>query len=188
MKRSNFSTSIMEIIQQRYSCRKYKFEQIDEKTKNNLIEFLQKGHTSPIEGETRFELIEMIDLDPREKRQLGTYGFIQGAQNFIVGATKKSMHDLENFGYIMEELILYATDLGLGTCWVGGTLKRNKFAAQINIRGDEVVPAITPVGYASKKRSKVDRLARWAARSKKRHPWEILFFEGDCSHSLSREK
>lgn len=183
-----FSTSIVEIIQRRYSCRKYEIQLLDNKTKRFLKEFLQGDSTSPLEGETRFELIEMSELNPKVKRQLGTYGFIQGAQNFVVGATKKSEHDLENFGYIMEELVLYATDLGLGTCWVGGTLNRSRFAAQINITDDEVVPAITPVGYAAKSQSKVDRVARWAARSKNRHPWQTLFFEVDCDHPLTRER
>ncbi|MFX0212041.1 MAG: nitroreductase family protein [Candidatus Hodarchaeota archaeon] len=188
MSRLEFSTSVMEIIQRRYSCRKFKIQLLDNKTKNTIRKILQGDHNSPINGETRFELIEMSELDPREKRQLGTYGFIQGAQNFIVGATKKSKYDLENFGYIMEELILHATDLGLGTCWVGGTLKRSNFADQMIIRDEETVPAITPIGYASKSQSKVDILARWVARSKRRHPWESIFFEGNSQYPLTRER
>ena len=188
MSRLKFSTSIIEIIQQRYSCRKYKIQLLDHTTKNDLIKILQGDHTNPFVGETRFKLIEMSELDPRKSRRLGTYGFIQGAQNFVVGATKSSKYDLENFGYIMEKIILHATDLELATCWVGGTLKRSRFAAQISVRDDEVVPAITPVGYAARSRSNVDRLARWVARSKNRLPWEKIFFEGEYNHSLSRER
>lgn len=182
-----FSTSVMEIIQRRYSCRKYESQLLDNKTKESLIAILQGLHTSPFGGETRFKLLEMSELDPKQKHRFGTYGFIQGAQNFIVGATKTSQYDLENFGYILEVIILYATDLGLGTCWVGGTLRRNKFATQISIKDDEVVPAITPVGYAAKGRSRVDRLTRWVARSKNRYPWERIFFEGDSTNPLPRE-
>lgn len=178
----------MEIIRQRYSCRVYNSDPLEDKTKKKLIEVLQGDHTSPIEGETRFEILHIPELDPNVKKRLNTYGFIQGAQNFIIGVVKPSEYDLENFGYILEELILYATDLGLRTCWVGGTFKRSKFAAQINIRDNEAVPAITPVGVAAKSQSKIDRLARWAARSKRRHPWETLFFEGDCKHPLTRER
>ncbi|MFW9906005.1 MAG: nitroreductase family protein [Candidatus Thorarchaeota archaeon] len=188
MSRIKFSTSILEIIQSRYSCRKYRNQLLDDKTKNHLVKILQGDHTSPFGGKTRFELLEMSELDHKEKNQLGTYGFIQGAQNFIVGAIKNSPDDLENFGYILEEIILHATDLGLGTCWVGGTFKRSRFAAQISIQNDEVVPAITPVGYADRSRSKVDRLARWVARSKRRLPWESIFFEGDYTHPLPPEK
>ncbi|MFX1505676.1 MAG: nitroreductase family protein [Promethearchaeota archaeon] len=184
----NFSTSVMELIQRRYSCRKYKNQLLDYKIKDNLIEILQGSHTNPFGGETRFKLLDMSELDSKEKHRLGTYGFIQGAQNFIVGATKTSQYDLENFGYILEEIIIHATDLGLETCWVGGTFRRSKFAAQINIKDDEAVPAITPVGYAAKSRSNIDRLARWVARSKSRYPWERIFFEGDCKYVLSREK
>ncbi|MFX1284123.1 MAG: nitroreductase family protein [Promethearchaeota archaeon] len=188
MSRFKFSTPIVDIIPRRYSCRTYNVEPIDDIIKSNLIAFVKADHISPFNGETRFELLEIPELDLKKKMQLGTYGFIQGSQNFIVGATKESKYNLENFGYIMEELILFATDLGLNTCWVGGTFKRNKFAAQINIRDDEAVPAITPVGYAAQNRSKVDRLARWGARSHRRHPWKNLFFEGDHKHPLTREK
>ncbi|MFX0209799.1 MAG: nitroreductase family protein, partial [Candidatus Hodarchaeota archaeon] len=186
--RLKFSTSIIEIIQRRYSCRTYNMEPLVGKIKNNLIRFLQADRTSPIDGETRFELLEIPELDPKVKRLLGTYGFIQGAQNFIVGAAQKSEYDLENFGYLMEDVILFATSLGLATCWVGGTLKRNNFAAQIDVTENETVPAITPVGYAAENRSKVDRLAHWAAQSKRRHPWENLFCEGDCQRPLTRER
>lgn len=183
-----FSTSIIKIIQQRFSCRTYSAQPIEDRAKKNLIKILQAEHTSPIEGEIRFKLLEMPELNSKEKKQLGTYGFIQGAQNFIIGAVKESEYYLENFGYIMEELILFATDLGLATCWVGGTLKRRNFATQIGVTENEAVPAITPVGYAAKNRSRVDKLASWAARSKKRHPWENLFFEGNYKHPLTREK
>lgn len=183
-----FVTSVMEVIERRYSCRSYKIEPLKGKIKSNLSKILQGNSTSPLEGETRFELLEMPELNSKVKRKLGTYGFIQGAQSFIIGATKPSEHDLENFGYIMEELILIVTDMGLSTCWVGGTLRRGRFAAQINITDNEVVPAITPVGYAAKDRSYFDRLASWAARSHKRYPWEDLFFEGNCKHPLTQEK
>lgn len=178
----------MEIIRRRYSCRTYSLEPLDETIIDNLRKFLQEDYSSPLEGEIRFELLEMSDLDPKVKKKLGTYGFIQGAQYFLVGAATKSRYDMENFGYIFEELILIATDLGLDTCWVGGTLRRNRFADQINIMDSEIIPAITPVGYAAKHRSKVDRLARWAARSKNRYPFTNLFFEGDCKHPLTQEK
>ncbi|MHA2247167.1 MAG: nitroreductase family protein, partial [Candidatus Hodarchaeales archaeon] len=150
--------------------------------------FLRKEHNSPLGGEVRFKLLEILDIDPKEKKRLGTYGFIQGAQSFIIGAATKSVYDLENFGYIMEELILFATGLGLTTCWVGGTLKRSRFAAQINATESEKVPAISPVGYPARNRSKVDKVVKWAARANKRCSWDILFFEGDFKRPLTRKR
>lgn len=188
MKMSRFSKSITEIIQRRYSCRTYQVQPLDVQLIGKLIEFLQLKQKTPFNGHVRFKFLEIPELDPTEKKPFGTYGFIRGAQYFVIGAVIDTEKGLEHFGYLMERLILFATDLGLGTCWVGGTLRRNKFAAHINVTENEIVPAITPVGYPSKKRSKVDRLAKWAARPKKRRPWTDLFFEGDCKHPLTQEK
>ncbi len=185
---TKFSTSITEIIQQRYSCRTYEVQPLDEDLIGKINDFIQLKHTSPFNGHVRFKLLEIPELDQIEKKQIGTYGFIRGAQYFIIGAIKDTDKSLEHFGYQMERLILYATDLGLGTCWVGGTLRRNKFAAHINVTESEIVPAIAPVGYPSTSRRKIDRLAKWAARSKKRKPWEDIFFEGDVKHPLTQER
>ena len=47
----------------------------------------------------------------------------------------------------MESLILYATSLGLGTCWIGGTFKKGQFAKAIDLKGDEILPIVLPIGY-----------------------------------------
>ena len=47
----------------------------------------------------------------------------------------------------MEKAILYATGLGLGSCWLGGTFRRSRFAERISARSDEIVPAVASLGY-----------------------------------------
>jgi nitroreductase len=86
----------------------------------------------------------------------------------------------------MEKNILVATHLGLGTCWLGGTFNRSASASRINKGGDEVVPAITPVGYPSDKKSLMDRTIRFFAKSNSRKAWEELFFCGDTRSPLTR--
>ena len=50
---------------------------------------------------------------------VGTYGFIKGASGFIIGCTERNSEDnLEDYGYIMERIILFATSIELGTCWL----------------------------------------------------------------------
>ena len=52
--------------------------------------------------------------------------------------------NLEDFGYTMERIILFATDLGLGTCWLGGSFTKSRFAEKISANGSERVPAEAP--------------------------------------------
>ncbi len=70
-----------------------------------------------------------------------------------------------------------ATDLGLGTCWLGGFFNRSLFSAKIDRTSDEIVPAITPIGYPVQK-SVREKLIRSFAKAHKRLPWDQLFFEG----------
>ncbi len=79
------------------------------------------------------------------------------------------------------------TDLELGTCWMGGTFKRSEIGKAINVLKNEVIPGITPVGYATVKRSLRDRIIRWGAKSRSRKDWKDLFFEGDLETQLNRD-
>jgi hypothetical protein len=102
-----------------------------------------------------------------------------------VGAVKKIEMALEDYGYLMERIILFATDLDLGTCWMGGTFNKSNFARKIAADDDELVPAVTPIGCITENRGMRDRLIRLGAGSKKRLPREILFFHGSFDTPLS---
>lgn len=67
--------------------------------------------------------------------------------------------------------------MGLGTCWLGGTFNRGEFAKAISLKDGMVIPAITPVGFATDTRSLGDRMIRLTAGSKSRLRWEQLFFD-----------
>lgn len=142
---------------------------------------------SEFAGVARFELLSIPEFDPSEKKKIGTYGTIEGAQDFIVGAVETSKYDREHFGYIMESIILAATDLGLGTCWLGGTFNKGLFSTKIKKRENEIVPAITPIGYPATRSSR-EIMIRLYAKAEKRFPWVKLFFDSDISTPLIREK
>lgn len=84
-----------------------------------------------------------------------------------------------NFGYLMEKNILMATDLGLGTCWLGGTFSSSRFAQKIALQNNEALPAVTPVGYAVPRISAIDSVIRSASGANNRTPWNSLFFNKD---------
>ncbi|GAB6268882.1 MAG: hypothetical protein STSR0002_16240 [Smithella sp.] len=98
---------------------------------------------------------------------------------FIIGAVEKKHHNLEDFGYLMEKNILMATDLGLGTCWLGGTFSSSRFAQKIALQNNESLPTVTPVGYAVPRISAIDSVIRSASGANNRKPWSSLFFNKD---------
>ncbi len=91
---------------------------------------------------------------------------------------------LEDFGWLMEKIVLYATDLDLGTCWLGGAFTKSSFAQRMHAQPDEIIPAITPIGYCAPTRRPVDRLIRNRAGSDRRLPVERLFFDQQFNMAL----
>lgn len=153
-----------------------------------LDAFVRSKSTGVFGDSLRFELVAARSSDSAELKGLGTYGFIRGASGFVVGAADKRLNNLEDYGLLMEDIVLFATDLGLATCWLGGSFQKDNFSARINIQDHEVVPAVVSVGVGADNRNLVDRVIRNVAGSKKRLPWDQLFFEADCVTPLSRTK
>jgi len=183
----DFSKSIEEIIKERTSWRTYKPEELNSEIRGKLDEILKlKGINSPFGGKCRFEIISMPEFDLEEKQNLGTYGFIKGVQDFIVGAAEESEYSRENYGYLLESIILKCTDMGLGTCWLGGTYNRKVFSKKFGIENKEIMPAITPVGVPKNRRIR-ERVIRGAIRGNRRKPWSNTFFLGDGATPLSED-
>jgi len=176
----------IETIKKRVSCRTYKSDPMKESDQQKLTDFLLTNVRGPFGNRVRFELVDLAAKERDEIKTLGTYGFIKGASMFIVGAVAKGARALEDYGYCMEKNIIAATHLGLGTCWLGGTFNRSASASKINKGDDEVVPAITPVGYPQERRSMMDSTIRFFAKSNTRKAWEELFFFGDTKSFLPR--
>lgn len=185
-----FSKSIIEIIKERTSWRTYANKLIEEDLRSKVDRILNLDNIeSPfknLSGNSRFKLISVPEINPEENIKIGTYGMIKGAQQFITGATEKSEYDLENYGYIFEVLILALTEMNLKTCWLGGTFNRSQFAEMIQLQDNEIIPAITPVGYAAPRRAK-ERIIRSLVKAKVRKSWDEIFYKGDFNTPINHE-
>lgn len=178
---------VTELIRSRFSCRKYSERPIQPEPQQLLEDFIAAEGPGPFGTRPRFMLAAASEQDRKALKGLSTYGIIKGATGFVIGAVEDGVGNLEDFGYEMERIILYATDLGLGTCWLGGTFTRSRFAKKISATMAEMVPAVTSVGYIATGRSMQDSLSRQVAGSDHRLPWERLFFDGKYGSPLSRE-
>lgn len=174
-------------MRRRVSCRTYDGRPLDDGPKQRLRTFVRGNTRGPFGSALRFDLIDLTEAERAELKSLGTYGVVRGATLYIAGAVRKGPRALEDYGYGMERNILFATSLGLGTCWLGGTLNRAGFARKIGLTSDELMPAVSPVGYPAERRSLTDRAFRFMAKSDKRRPWQELFFDGTPGKPLSIE-
>lgn len=170
-----FKKPVTDVIKDRSSWRTYSKTPLENDTETSLLEFIEDKNSGLFDTKIRFELLEHHG----NGKKLGTFGFITGKPHFLAGALKDSSMNMEDYGYVMEKIILYATDLGLGSCWLGGTFTRGSFAEAINLQEDESIPAITPIGRTPSERKSMGKIMRWAAKANKRKPWEELFYSKD---------
>ncbi|WP_461204863.1 nitroreductase family protein [Clostridium sp. DL1XJH146] len=178
-----FKSSVMDIIKSRRSVRTYSDRNIEQKKKE-----IMKVSIESLNNENfRFEI---IDFNFKEGEKLGTYGMIKGASTYIIGILdEKFTFDKEiavDFGYAFEKIVLKATDLDLGTCWMAGTFKSKDLIDVVDLKDEEQIVMVSPLGYGDKVRA-TEKLARIIAKSDKRKPWEELFFEDDFNNSLRKE-
>jgi len=56
-------------------------------------------------------------------------------------------HFEEALGYAMEQFVLDAWSVGIGTTWIGGTMDRQAFEKAMDLSEDEVMPCVSPIGH-----------------------------------------
>ena len=88
-------------------------------------------------------------------RYAGVYGLVHGAPHLLVGLlTEDTELARLDLGYVLEQVVLEATHLGLATCWMTGSYHPDRAAAALGSAPGQVTAAIA-LGYARE-----DRLAR----------------------------
>lgn len=185
MKKEVFNRPVTEIIQERRSVRTFQNKNVSQETKKLLNSYLEEIQ-GPFASKVRIEWINNEGMIKETGGKIGTYGVIKGAQDYIVTIIEKTDEALIDLGYVLEELIVYATSLGLGTCWLGGTFKKSDLIGNMTIGKDEHLPIITPIGYP-KNKSMTETLMRFAAGSNKRKEWDELFYTGTFKTPISKE-
>ena len=172
-----------ELIKLRTSTRSFDYKEIEPIKLEKLRDYIEHiNRESKIKA--RF-ILTTNKGDNKEAKKLGTYGIISGANSFIVSILDKDEKDSLEFGYLFEKIVLFATDLDLGTCWLGGTFKKDNFENNIQLVENEFIPIVSPVGNKKEKPKLFDKIMRVGAGSDKRKPWNELFFEGNSLVALN---
>lgn len=179
--------TILEDINDRVSIRTYRDEKIPDGDVAKLKAFAADVTRGPFGSRVRFAFMDERGLDKAETRRFGTYGMISGDRYYVAGAVEKGPYAELDYGYCLERVVLFATRLGLGTCWLGGTLNRTTFAEKIKLRDEEIIPAITPVGYPADRKSLKLKLIETVLQVRKRKDFTSIFFDGSTDSPLSRE-
>lgn len=79
---------------------------------------------------------------------IGSYGLVQNPPHLLVGVLPNE-GDLArlDLGYVLEQVVLEATRLGLGTCWIAGSYRPERAGEAVGLAAGEVVAAVVALGY-----------------------------------------
>lgn len=174
--------SISEIIRRRQSCRTFNGLHLDQGT---LVRLREETESLPVLlPDVTSPVIRLVNNDEANGK-LGTYGFIAGARQFLVMASGVTTAEQVQAGFMFEALLLKATEMGLGTCWLGGTFRHGPFVEAFRAKagGNDSSPLpegmevsiVSPVGHPTPKRRFAERFMRRMVKSDHRKPFDELF-------------
>jgi nitroreductase len=186
----NDHQSAIDTMRSRQSIRAYESKDISETDYEKITQYItaEEQLIGPFGGNGKIQLVRVTNNVSEKGIKLGTYGFIKNPKAYLVGLCENEKYSLLEFAFVFHKLVLYLTEIGLGTCWMGGTFSRNSFEKEIQMAEDEFIPCITPTGYPHQKQRVFDKALRYVVKADNKKPWEKLFFEMDFSVSLAQEQ
>ena len=177
--------NIIETIQKRHSVRTYTGEPLHNEHIAQIEQYINQLQ-APFGTKARIELISTISDGKPVK--LGTYGYIKDACDFFVLIYEEAPFAATAAAYMFEQVVLFCTDLSLGTCWLGGAFNRSDFKKQIQLKPNEQLRIVSPVGYYvndDKKRFVEKYIVHANKNHVSRKPFEEIFFDENFNHSLT---
>ena len=136
------------------------------------------------EAENPFGIpVTFVFLDAKERGLSSPV--LTGEPLYVAGKVPKAPYGEVAFGFSMEKLLLYAWSLGLGSVWIGGTMKREAFEAAAAKGESERMPCVSPLGYPAAKRSLRETVMRRGCKADSRLDGKKLFFDGTFDTPLA---
>ncbi|MDD5223624.1 MAG: nitroreductase family protein [bacterium] len=168
-------------IARRYSVRKYEKRAVEKEKSDQVMNYVPETLADvevkaiPVDGEIMRRYLETMG------------GKVFNAPMYFVLAARERPHFLIEAGYRGEQVILKATSLGLGTCWIGAFFAEKKIRALLKLEPSWRMVAVSPLGYESTGvvDSAVGGLIRRAAGFYKRKPIPEIFFAEKYGHPPS---
>lgn len=131
---------LMEAIEARHSVRSYLDKEIEPEKVKQLQEAIDECN---VQSGLHIQLVTN-DGEAFKTIKAG-YGVFSGLNNYFVLVGKKGDEAEQQCGYYGEKLVLLAQQLGLNTCWIGGSYSKRKTVASV-ARGEKIHLVIA-VGY-----------------------------------------
>jgi nitroreductase len=171
-------TSVMDTIRSRRSVRTYTGEPLTEARHAGIEAYLAEL------AQTYGVKLALLKNEYQD-RKFGTYGMIKNPAAYIAAVCAHDKEALIQAGIALEKGVLRCTEMGLGTCWLGGSFNRGEFGSALTVGESEIIPAVISVGQAQEKERWLGNVMRYVAKSGQRKSYGELFFDGGFDQPLS---
>lgn len=158
---------IVEAIDQRISCRAFEQRPLEDNMLTQLEEELKA-----INDESNFHFQLYGPDRDGHVITMNAQMFANDPACYAALVAPKDPLAEEQLGYYGERFVLFATQLGLGSCWVASTY--DKETTRVQLEEGDVLHDVIPIGYKPAQMPLKQRTIRKAIRAKSKSP-EKLF-------------
>ena len=168
--------TLMDTIRKRYSCRAYQEKAIEQEKLDTILEAARLAPSARNMQDWRFVVVTEKGTKRRVAECTNRPEAFEKA-GIIIAACSNSDHVMRcgqaiapiDVAIALEHICLQATELGLGTCWIGA-FDSEKVRAILAIPDEIIIIELMAVGYpadtkSTPKREPIDKIAcyeKWA--------------------------
>lgn len=134
-------------IYRRRSIRKYLNEELQVGVLEEIKDICQSSIRLYMDIDMDIHVVEEGNkIQNISKGIIGNYGKILAPHYIIITSDKREGY-LENAGFVSESIVLSLTEMGIGTCFIGGSIKKQLLKNIIPIKKDHEVVIVISFGY-----------------------------------------
>jgi len=167
------------LLERRHSVRSFSEEPIDPAVLNKL-----KAAVTMVNTHEQGLKFQVITDDPQPLKGFSrSYGIFRNPRNYIAAVVDTATPDVyERAGYFAQQIVTRAVEIGLSTCFVGGTYDSNSVKAQL--RAGEKTIFLVLFGYGTENTRPMANLMAKFAHRKKMKPEDFFIPGSDISKGL----
>jgi nitroreductase len=181
---------ILAAMRQRVSTRSYADRPVEPALLERLTD-LARTADHLTEVPPRVVLVSTVEQTHRVLTyMIGSYGLVQNPPHLLVSVLpEESDAAWLDLGYVLEQVVLEATLLGLSTCWVTGSYDAQRAGDAVGLAPGEVAAAVCALGYPAEDRwgRFHSRAVRRLAGGHRRKPLTEIVFSGCWGEPWSPE-
>lgn len=163
----------LELLKKRHSVRSYSMQPLSSASINALRS--EVAYINSHEAGLNFQLC-LNDSAPFEGFAR-SYGAFRNVNNYLAAIVDPTFDNaFERAGYFAEQFVIKCTELGLGTCFVGGTFSREHVTSRLEVY--EKIPFVVALGNPEEEKTTlIGKMTRSLVHIKKKGIRD--FYDGD---------